>query len=331
MRKTATPFARLAALALAFWMSALLWQADGFAQPWPAKPVRLIVPFAPGGPTDAVGRAIAQHLTAALGQQVFVDNRPGAGGTIGAAAAAKSPADGYTLFFATTSTFSIAPSLYSNPGFEPLRSFAPISQLVTAPFLVVVHPALPARSLQELIKLAKARPGQFNFASGGSGTPPHIAGEMFKAAAGVDIVHVPFKGMAPAVIDLVTGRVEMIFEQLLPLQAHIQSGKLRPLAVASVKRHPQLPELPTSAEAGLPGYEVTAWFGLAAPAGTAPDVIKRLNAEVAKALQTREVRDAFSNQGLAPAGNSPEEFAAFIASEGARWSRAVKTSGAKVD
>ena len=153
---------------------------------------------------------------------------------------------------------------------------------------------------------------------------------MFKAAAGVDVVHVPFKGMAPAVIDLVTGRVEMIFEQLLPLQAHIQSGKLRPLAVASAKRHPQLPELPTSAEAGLPGYEVTAWFGLAAPAGTAPDVIKRLNAEVAKALQTREVRDAFSNQGLAPAGNSPEEFTAFIASEGARWSRAVKTS-AKVD
>jgi tripartite-type tricarboxylate transporter receptor subunit TctC len=178
-----------AALALAFALFIASWHAGAWAQAWPAKTIRIIVPFTPGGPTDAVARVMAQHLTAALAQQVIVENRPGAGGTIGAAAAAKSPADGYTLFFATTSTFSIAPTLYANPGFDPARSFAPISQLVSAPFLVVVHPAVPARSLQELIKLAKARPGQLNFGSGGSGTPLHIAGEMFKTAAGVDLAH----------------------------------------------------------------------------------------------------------------------------------------------
>ena len=331
MGTTATSGRQLTGMILAFALPAILWHAGVPAQGYPAKTVRMIVPFPPGGPTDAVGRVMAQQLTAALGQQVIVDNRPGAGGTIGAAAAAKSPADGYTLFFATTSTFSIAPSLYSNPGFDPARSFAPISQLVTAPFLVVVHPAVPARSLQELVKLARARPGQFNFGSGGSGTPPHIAGEMFKTAAGVDIVHVPYKGIAAAVIDLYTGQMQVMFEQLLPLQQHLQAGKLRALAVASARRHPQLPNVPTSAEAGLPGYEVTAWFGLAAPAGTPAEIIRRLNAEVLKALQSRELRDALSNQGLSAAGSSPEEFAAFIASEAARWSRAVKTSGAKVD
>jgi len=322
---------RFAELAVAFCVSGILWQGELLAQAWPAKTIRVIVPFTPGGPTDAVARVMAQHLTAALGQQVAVENRPGAGGTIGAAGAAKSPADGYTLFFATTSTFSIAPTLYSNPGFDPLKSFAPISQLVTAPFLVVVHPAVPARTLQELTRLARAKPGELNFGSGGSGTPLHIAGEMFKTAAGVNLVHVPYKGVAGAVVDLYTGRLQVMFEQLFPLQQHIRSGRLRPLAVAAARRHPQLPDLPTSAEAGLPGYEVTAWFGLAAPAGIAVDIVRRLNAEVLKALQTREVRDAFSNQGLAPAGSSPEEFAAFIAAEADKWSRAVKSSGAKVD
>ena len=328
MRNTAS--ARIAEVVTALAV-ALLWHVDAAAQGYPAKPIRIIVPFTPGGPTEAVARIMAQQLTPALGQQVVVENRPGAGGTIGATAAAKSPADGHTLFFATTSTFSIAPTLYSNPGFDPARSFTPVSQLVTAPFLIVVHPAVPARSLQELIKLARARPGELNFGSGGSGTPLHIAGEMFKTAAGVNLVHVPYKGVAAAVVDLLTGRLQVIIEQLYPVQQHIQSGKLRPLAVASLKRHPQLPEVPTSAEAGLPGYEVTAWFGLAVPAGTPSEIIRRLNAEVLKALQLKEVRDGFFNQGLQAAGSSPEEFAAFIARESARWSRAVKESGAKVD
>jgi tripartite-type tricarboxylate transporter receptor subunit TctC len=321
----------VAVLAAAGVACAVSWSAAALAQAYPLKSIRLIMPFPPGGPTDFVGRVIAQHLTLALGQQVIVDNRPGAGGTIGAGAAAKSASDGYTLLFASTSTFSISPNLYSNPGYDPVKSFAPISQLVTAPFLVVVHPSVPARSVQELIKLAKARPGQLSYASGSSGTPPHIAGEMFKSAAGVDLLHVPYKGIASAIIDLLSGRAQVMFEQLLPLHPHIQSGKLRPLAVASSSRHPQLPELPTSAEAGLPGYEVTAWFGLAAPAGTAPDIIKRLNTEVLKALQIKEVRAGFSNQGLETSGSSPEEFAAFIASESVKWSRAVKASGAKVD
>jgi tripartite-type tricarboxylate transporter receptor subunit TctC len=300
------------------------------AQGYPAKPVRILVPLAPGGPPDFIARTMAQYLTRGLNQQVLVENRPGAGGTIGTTVAAKSPGDGYTLLLASTTTLSISPSLYANPGYDPM-SFAPVSLIATAPFLVVVHPSLPARSLKELIALAKAKPGELNFGSGGSGTPLHIAGEMLNTAAGLRLVHVPYKGVSAAVIDLVTGRIQVMVEQLLVMAPHIQTGKIRPLAVASVKRHPQLPELPTAAEAGLPGYEVVAWMGLVAPRGTPADVIKRLNAELLKALQTKEVRDGLFSQGLQPAGNSPEEFAAFIASEGARWSRAVRSSGAKVD
>jgi tripartite-type tricarboxylate transporter receptor subunit TctC len=274
---------------------------------------------------------MAQHLTTGLGQQVIVENRPGAGGTIGTAAAAKSPGDGYTLLLASTTTLSISPSLYANPGYDPGTSFAPISLIATAPFLVVVHPSLPVKSLKELIALAKSRPGELNYASGGNGTPLHIAGEMLKTGAGVQLVHVSYKGAAPAVIDLLSGRVQVMVEQLLPLGPHIQNGKIRPLAVASPKRHPQLPDLPTAAEAGLPGYEVIAWMGMVAPRGASGEVIKRLNGELVRALQAKEVRDGLFNQGLQPAGNSPEEFSAFIATESARWSRAVKASGAKVD
>lgn len=308
-----------------------LWSPTASAQAYPAKPIRIIVPLAAGGPPDFVARTMAQHLTTGLGQQVIVENRPGAGGTIATAAAAKSPGDGYTLLLASTTTLSISPSLYANPGYDPGTSFAPISLVATAPFLVVVHPSLPARSLKELIALAKAKPGELNFGSAGNGTPLHIGGEMLKTAAGVQMVHVPYKGAAAAVIDLLSGRVQVMVEQLFPIAQHIQNGKIRPLAVASAKRHPQLPDLPTAAEAGLPGYEVIAWMGLVAPRGTPPEVVKRLNVELVKALQAKEVRDGLFNQGLQSSGNSPEEFAAFIASESARWSRAVKSSGAKVD
>ena len=330
MRNTATFARRLTSLVLAFWAPAILWQAGALAQGYPVKPIRIIVPLAPGGPPDFVARTMAQQLTTGLNQQLLVDNRPGAGGTIGASAAAKSTGDGYTLLLASTTTLSISPSLYANPGYDPM-SFAPISLIATAPFLIVVHPALPARSLKELIALAKAKPGELNFGSGGSGTPLHIAGEMLNTAASVRLIHVPFKGAAAAVIDLITGRIQVLVEQLYPMAQHIQAGKIRPLAVAAAKRHPQLPDLPTAAEAGLPGYEVVAWMGLVAPRGTPGDVIRRLNVEVVKALQAKEVRDGLFNQGLQPAGNSPEEFSAFIASEAAKWSRAVKSSGAKVD
>ncbi len=226
---------------------------------------------------------------------------------------------------------SISPSLYSNPGYDPIASFAPISIAATAPFLVVVHPSVPARTMKELISLAKSRPGQLNFGSAGSGTPLHIAGEMLNTVAGVKMVHVPYKGVVPAVTDLLSGRIELMVEQLHPMAQYVQSGRIRPLAVASSKRHPQLPDLPTTAEAGLPGFEVTAWNGLVAPSGTPADVLKRLNAEVVKALQTKDVRDGLFNVGLIPASSSPEEFASYIARESARWSRAVKASGAKVD
>ena len=309
----------------------LLPQGNVQAQAYPVKPVRIIVPLPVGNPPDFVARILSQQLTSAFGQQVIVDNRPGAGGTIGAAMAAKSPADGYTLLLASTSTLSISPSLYSNPGYDPITSFAPISIAATAPFLVVVHPSVPARTMKELIALAKSRPGQLNFGSAGSGTPPHIAGEMLNTVAGVKMVHVPYKGIVPAVVDLLSGRIELLIEQLHPMAEYVQAGRIRPLAVASTKRHPQLPDLPTSAEAGFPGYEVTAWNGLVAPSGTPADVLKRLNAEVVKALQTKEARDGLFNVGLTPASSSPEEFASYIAKESARWSRAVKASGAKVD
>jgi tripartite-type tricarboxylate transporter receptor subunit TctC len=304
--------------------------ADALAQ-YPSKPIRLIVPFPPGGPTDIVGRLTAQKLTDALGQAVLVDNRSGASGTLGAEAAAKSPPDGYTLFFGTTGTLASAPSLFPNLSYDPVRSFAPISRLTNAVFLVVVNATVPVNSLRELIDYAKARPGQLAFGSGGNGHPLHIAGEMFKVAAGIDLVHVPYKGTGPALTDLIAGRTHVMFEQLPALHPHIRSGKLKPLAVAGPDRMGQLPEVPTSAQAGLPGYEVSAWFGLLAPAGTPRDIIARLNAETRKALSTAELQDAFAKHGIEAVGNSPEEFGALIVAEAAKWSQAVKLSGARLD
>jgi tripartite-type tricarboxylate transporter receptor subunit TctC len=300
------------------------------AQVYPSKPIRLIVPFSAGGPPDVVARIIAHKLTPELGRQVIVDNRPGAGGTIGAAAAAKAPADGHVLFFASTSTLSIAPGTYANPGYDPIKSFAPISQITTAPFLVMVHPSVPARSLRELIKLAKAKPGQLNFGASNGGIT-HVAGEMFKRAAGVNLVHVSYKVNTQAAADFLAGHTQVRFEQLATLDQHIKAGRIRALAVAHIKRHPQLPEVPTSAEAGLPGYEVTSWFGLVAPAGTPADVIRRLNLEVLKALEMKDVRETLANQGLEAMGSSPEAFAVFIGKELAKWTAAVKASGARAD
>ncbi|MFN0040397.1 MAG: Bug family tripartite tricarboxylate transporter substrate binding protein [Burkholderiales bacterium] len=298
---------------------------------YPAKPVKLIVAFPPGGPTDSVARLIAGQLSKTLGQQVIVDNRPGAGGTIGAALAAKSPADGYTLFLGTTGTLASAPSLYPNLGYHPVKSFVPISLVITAPFVVVVHAKVPAQSLQELISLAKSKPGDLNFGSAGNGHPLHIAGEMFKIAAGVDLVHVPYKGTAPALPDLLAGRIQIMFDVPATFTSFLQSGQLRALAVAGPRRIPQLPDVPTTAEAGLPGYEVSAWFGLVAPAGTPAEIVKRLNAEVRKAVAMKEIHDALANQGLEPSVNSPEEFTALIKLDGAKWARAVELSGAKID
>lgn len=301
------------------------------AQPYPSKPVKLIVPFPPGGVPDLVARVIAQGLSPGQGQPVLVDNRAGGAGTVGMEAGARSPADGYTLVLGSTGTLASAPALYPGLGYDPIKSFAPISLLTNAPYVVVVHPSVPASSLRELIDVAKSKPGQLNFGSAGSGGPPHIAGEMFKTAAGVDLVHVPYKGLPTAVTDLLTGRIEIMFNQLAPFLPHIRAGKLRALAVAAPDRVSQLRGVPTASEAGLPGYDVSIWFGLLAPSGTPGNVVAGLNAEVLKALATKEVKDSLTAQGFEPTGSTPEQFSAHIVSETEKWSGAIKASGAKLD
>ena len=315
--------ALLAALALAV--------SFGVSAQYPNRPIKLVVPFPPGGPTDLVARLTAQKLAESFGQPVVIDNRPGASGTLGAEAAAKSAPDGYTLLLGTTGTLASAPSLLSTLPYDPIRSFAPISQLTNGVFFVVVNSSVPVSSLRELIEFAKARPGQLAFGSGGNGHPLHIAGEMFKVASGVDLLHVPYKGTGPALADLVAGRTHVMFEQLPALHAHIRSGKLKALAVAAPARSAQLPEVPTSAEAGVPGYEVSAWFGLLAPAGTPKDIIARLSNEARRALATKEIQDSFAKHAIEPVGSTPEEFAALIVAEAAKWSRAVRLSGAKLE
>jgi tripartite-type tricarboxylate transporter receptor subunit TctC len=302
-----------------------------FGQGYPSRPVKLIVPFPPGGNTDIVGRLIAQKLTDALGQQVYVENRAGAGGTIGAEAAAKSAPDGYTLFFSTTGTLAAAPSLQPDLRYDPVKAFTPISTLANAPVLVIVAAPLAVNSLRELIDTAKSKPGQLKFGSAGTGHFVHLAGEMFKTAAGVDLVHVPYKGVNPALTDMLGGRIDLMFDAAAQYEPHLQSGKLRALAVAHPKRLPRLPDVPTTAEAGLPGYELAAWFGLAGPAGTPQEVVTRVNAETLKALSMQDAIDTLGKLGLEPAGSSPQQYASLIADDLARWRRAVKAAGIKLD
>jgi tripartite-type tricarboxylate transporter receptor subunit TctC len=309
----------------------LLFAGAALAQPYPTRPVKLIVPFPPGGNTDIVGRLLAQKLSDSFGRQVYVENRGGAGGTIGAEAAAKSPNDGYTLFFSTTGTLASAPSLQPNLRYDPIKDFAPISTLANAPVVVIVAASLPPKNLRELIQLAKAQPGALKFGSAGTGHFVHIAGEMFKVSAGVDLLHVPYKGVAQALVDMLGGRIELMFDAFAQYEPHLQSGKLRALAVANPTRLSRLPDVPTTAEAGLPDYVLASWFGLAAPAGTPREAIERVNAEARKALAGADVRDALAKLGLEPGGNSPQEYAAMIADELARWRQAVKAAAIKID
>jgi tripartite-type tricarboxylate transporter receptor subunit TctC len=309
----------------------LLFAGAALAQPYPTRPVKLIVPFPPGGNTDIVGRLLAQKLSDSFGQQVYVENRGGGGGTIGAEAAAKSPNDGYTLFFSTTGTLASAPSLQPGLRYDPIKDFAPISTLANAPVVVIVAASLPPKNLRELIQLAKAQPGALKFGSAGTGHFVHIAGEMFKVSAGVDLLHVPYKGVAQALTDLLGGRIDAMFDAFAQYEPHLQSGKLRALAVANPTRLSRLPDVPTTAEAGMPDYVLASWFGLAAPAGTPREVIERVNAEARKALAGADVREALAKLGLEPGGNSPQEYAAMIADELTRWRRAVKAAAIKID
>ncbi len=302
------------------------------AQPvYPAKAIRYVVPFPAGGPLDIVARTIGQELSKTWGQPVIIDNRPGAGGNIGAEMVAKSPADGYTILMGAVSTHAINVTLYSTLAYDPVRDFAPVTLITSVPNVLVLHPSLPAKNVLELIALAKARPGQLNFASGSTGSAGHLAGELFKTMAGVDMVHIPYKGAAPAVVDLLAGHVSLMFDNMSSALPNINAARVRALAVTTLKRSPLLPQLPTISEAGLRGFDISTWFGIFAPAGTPPDIVAKLNAETVRILHTRDMKERLLVLGAEPVGNTPGEFAAFVTAEIRKYAKVVKASGATVD
>lgn len=302
-----------------------------YAQSYPNKPVRMVVPFPPGGTTDILARAVGQKLSESWGQLVVIDNRPGAGGNIGTDIVAKSAPDGYTLLMGTVGTHSINASLYGKLPFDPIKDFAPVTLVASVPNVLVVNTTVDAKSVKELIALAKSKPGQLTFASSGNGTSIHLAGELFKTMTGTSMLHIPYKGSAPAITDLLGGQTNMMFDNLPSAMPHVKSGKLRALAVTSVSRSPALPDTPTIAESGIPGYEASSWFGVLAPAGTPKDVIAKIHADIVKALNTPEIKERLSGQGAEPVGNTPEQFAQHIKTETIKWAKVVKDSGAKVD
>lgn len=315
----------LVAIAVVLASSAVLGQG------YPAKPVRLIVPFPPGGNTDTLGRIMAQKLSDAFGQQFFVENRAGGAGVVGAEAAAKSPPDGYTIYFGTTGTLASAPALHPRLAYDPVMSFAPISALAVAPVVVIVRGDLPVKSLREFIEYARARPGKLTYGSAGVGHFLHIAGEAFNAAAGVQLFHVPYKGVNQALLDMLAGRLDVMIDTIVIYAPHVQDGKLKALAVGQGRRLSSMPELPTTAEAGLPGYEFAAYFGLLAPAGTPAEIVRRLNAEVVKALGTPDLAGSLAKMGLEPHPTTPEQYAALIAEEAAKWKSLVAKIGIKLE
>lgn len=299
------------------------------AQDYPSRPVRLVVPFAAGGGADGVARVVSQPLSEALGQQLVIDNRAGAGGTIAAGLVAKATPDGYTLLVASTGPNAVAPSIYASLPYDPLRSFSTIGRLSVQPAIIVVHPSLGVRTVLDLIALAKSKPGQLHFGSPGVGTTSHLGGELFKSLAGVDLVHVPYKTGPLAQTDLISGRLSVIFDNIAPLYPQVKSGKLLALAVASDKRTSLFPELLTAAEAGLPGFEYSIWFGLSAPAGTPKSVITLWNTKVSQMLQSAKVKEMFRSLNAEPSSSTPREFHAFISAEIDKWSKVATLAGIK--
>ncbi len=303
---------------------------------WPSKPVRIVVPFAPGGTTDILARAVAPELTKAFGQPFIVDNKAGAGGNVGADLVAKSPGDGYTLLMGTVGTHGINKSIYSKMPFDPQKDFAPITLVAGVPNVMVMNAEKAAKlginNVADFVKYAKAHPGQFSMASSGNGTSIHLAGELFKSQTGIFMTHIPYRGSGPALLDLIGGNVDVMFDNLPSAMPQIKGGKLKAFAVTSAQRSTAMPELPTVEEAGkLKGFEASSWFGLLAPAGTPPDVVSRIQQEVAKALATPAIKEKMLAQGAIPSGNTPQEFAKLIDAEITKWALVVKASGAKVD
>ena len=330
-RKTFTTRLLAAALAAAgLAASGTVWAGDGPGG-YPDKPIRLVVPFLAGGATDLMARTMAQKLSDAVGQQVVIDNRGGAGGAIGAEAVANAPKDGYTLLFATMGTQAINPALYPKLRYEPLRDFAPISLTHLTPRVLVVSSGLPARSVKELIALAKQKPGSLTYGSAGNGSSSHLAGALFARDAGVDMVHVPYKGSAPLLTDVLAGRVDMTFDSYAIYEEHLKSGRVRVLASTGARRMPSLPQVPTIAEAGLPGYELSNWLGLMAPAGTPPDVLRTLHAATVKAMAAPSQKTQLEPLGIEPVSSTPEAFAKTIRDEQKRWADVIRQGRISAD
>jgi len=323
------PTATAAGLGLA--MSLAGFATCSLAQSWPTRQIRLIAPFPPAGAVDLVGRPLALRMQDALGQQIVFENRPGAGGNIGAELVARSAPDGYSLLMAAVTTHSISATLIQKLGYDLQKDLAPITLVANSPHVLIAHPSLPVKTVRDLITLARARPGQLNWASQGNGTLSHLEQELLKSMAKIEVAHIPYKGSAPALADLFGGQVALLFDSVPAVLHHIKSGKLRPLAVATSRRSNVLPEVPTVAESGLKGFAAENWFGLMAPAGTPREVIVRLNAEAVKALAAPELRNRLLELGFEPRSTTPEEMRAVIASEIALWARVIRDSGAKAD
>ena len=306
-------------------------QSIAAAAGFPARPIRFIVPNAAGGSTDLVARTVAQKVGESLGQQIVVDNRPGSGGIVGTELVAKATGDGYTLLMGTIGNLAISPHLYRKLAYDPLRDFSPITQLASAAYMLVIHPSVPAKTVAELVALAKARPAQLNYASAGSGTGSHLSAELFRSVAGITLVHVPYKGGTPAITDVIAGQVQIMLNGIPSSVPHLKTGRIRALAVTTATRSPAAPELPTMAESGYPGAVSTSWTGVLAPSGTPANVIARLNAEFVRALRTPEVSARLSADGAVPVGSSSGEFAAYLRSELVKWGKVVKASGAVVN
>ena len=319
------PITRRTAGLLLAWSACAAW-----GQAWPNKPIRMVVAFPPGGPTDIVSRVIAQRLSEQLGQQVIIDNKPGAGGNIAAELIANAPADGYTLFY-NTSAVVIGPALYSKVNYDTLKDFAPVALTASVPMVLAVNPNLPARSVKEFLDLARSKPGQLNYSSSGTGTITHLASAMLSTQTGIQTQHVPYKGSAPGLVDLASGQTQFMIDTINTVLPYVRDGRLRGLAVSSMKRSSVLPDLPTLHESGLSGFDASAWQGIVAPAATSSDIVQRLNAEVNKALAHPEVRAKLAAQGVDVLGGTSAEYAAHLRSELPRWAKAVKDSGAKVD
>ena len=315
------------------WFTALavVFSCNVAAQPYPAKPIRFVVPYPAGGPLDTVARLLGQKVSESTKQPVIVDNKPGAGGNIGADAVAKASADGYTILMGAVATHAINPTLYSSIPYDAIKDFVPVTQVASAPNVLVVNPAVPASSVREFIAYAKANPGKLNFGSGSTGSAGHLAGELFKTMAGVDMTHVPYKGAAPAMTDLIGGQIQLMFDNLASSLAQVRAGKIKALAVTTAKRSALAPELPTIAESGLPGFDISTWFGIFVPAGTPRDVVERLHGEFTKALAMPDIREKMLVLGAEPVASRPEEFAAYIRAEADKYTRVIRASGAKAD